>query len=97
MTWKVTYHQEVAEDLEALGPYQAGRIMNVIDARLYRGEPDKVGKPLGGDVAGCRRLRVGALRVVYRVESRKREALILAVGPRRQEEVYLKAGKRCTP
>ena len=94
MTWKVTYHPEVAEDLEALGGYQAGRIMGVIDACIYRGEPDKAGKPLSGDLTGCRRLRVGALRVVYRVDSRKREVLVLAVGPRRHEEVYEKAGKR---
>ena len=94
MTWKVSYHDKVAEDLEAIGAHEAARAVSAIDARLYRGEPEKVGKPLSGDLAGCRRLRVGSLRVVYRIDSGKREVLILAVGPRRREEVYEKAEKR---
>ena len=94
MSWEVRYHSEVADDLEAIGPSQAARAMRVIDARLHLGEPDKSGKPLGGDLAGCRRIRAGDMRVIYRLNPGRKEVVVLAVGPRRHEEAYRKAGRR---
>ena len=94
MSWRVSYHHEVAYDLESLGAAAASRIMRVIDQRLRLGEPDKTGRPLAGVIAGYRRIRVGDTRIVYRVHVAGRQILIIAVGPRRREEVYKKAGKR---
>ena len=94
MSWRVHYHPEVSEDLDSLGPADVSRVMRVIDQRIYRGDPDKLGKPLRGDLVGCRRLRIGSFRIVYRVDPRRKEILVLAVGPRRREEVYKKAGIR---
>ena len=62
--------------------------MRVIDQRIHRGEPEKAGKPLSGDLAGCRRIRTGDTRIIYQVNERTLEATILAVGMRRREEVY---------
>ena len=93
-SWRVLYHELVPGDLESLGPSAAARIIDVIHQRLHEGEPDKVGKPLSGDLAGCRRIRVGPLRIVYRLHPGRREVHVLAVGPRRRDEVYTRTAKR---
>ena len=94
MVWKVTLHREVQNDLRELGRVEARNLLAVIDGRIVNGEPDKAGKPLHGTLAGYRRLRTGATRIVYRVEKKKIEILIIALGMRRDDEVYEKANKR---
>lgn len=94
MTWRVIYHQEVADDLEALGRYAARAVLKAIEERIRDGAPDQSGKPLTGELAGCRRIRSGDVRIVYRVDTGIVEVLIIAVGPRRNEEVYRTARKR---
>src|SRR5260363_174256 len=58
------------------------------------GEPGKIGKPLSGRLSGCRRIRTGTTRIIYRVNARAIEVLIIAVGMRRNDEVYIAAQKR---
>lgn len=94
MTWRVIYHHEVAEDLEDLGRYQARAVLKAIETRIRDGEPEKTGKPLSGELAGCRRIRTGDVRIVYCVHAEVVEILIVAVGPRRNDEVYKTALKR---
>jgi len=94
MTWQVIYHHEVADDLDELGKYQARAVLKAIETRIRDGEPEKTGKPLSGELAGCRRIRSGDVRIVYRVYSELIEILIVAVGPRRNDEVYRTARKR---
>ncbi len=94
MTWRVIYHHEVAEDLEDLGRYQARAVLKAIETRIRDGEPEKAGKPLSGELAGCRRIRTGDVRIVYCVHAEVIEVLIVAVGPRRNDEVYKTALKR---
>ena len=77
MAWKVFYHPEVQDDFRGLGRVEARNIRKVIDERLMNGEPDKAGKPLHGALAGYRRLRTGATRIVYRVNKGKVEILIV--------------------
>jgi mRNA interferase RelE/StbE len=94
MVWVINYHRFVKEDFQELGHSQAKKIRNVIQERIKFGEPDKIGKLLHGKLAGYRRLRAGDMRIVYRVDKGKIEILIIAVGMRRDDEVYEKAGKR---
>jgi mRNA interferase RelE/StbE len=94
MAWSVIYHPEVAEDLTLLGSAEARRTLAVIEERILRGEPDKAGKPLRGILAGCRRIRTGNIRIVYRVDGKRVEVLIIAVGARRDDEVYQAAESR---
>ncbi len=94
MTWRVIYHPAVAGDLDKLGRAEARIILKVISERIQQGEPDKIGKPLTGDLAGCRRLRTGNTRIVYKVYADVVEVLIVAVGQRRNDEVYVAAVKR---
>jgi mRNA interferase RelE/StbE len=92
--WRVIYHHEVAGDLEELGRYQARAVLKAIEIRIRDGEPEKTGKPLSGELAGCRRIRIGDARIVYHVHAEIIEVLIVAVGPRRNDEVYKTALKR---
>ncbi|MDR0770292.1 MAG: type II toxin-antitoxin system RelE/ParE family toxin [Burkholderiales bacterium] len=94
MTWHVIYHHAVADDLRVLGDAAARIILNVITKRIQHGEPDKLGKPLAGRLAGYRRIRTGSTRIVYRVNASAIEVLIIAVGQRRDAEVYSVAEER---
>ena len=92
--WKVIYHHKIESDLRLLGYAEARRILKAIDKRLIQGEPHKIGKPLSGDLAGCRRLQVGNTRIVYKVNQRDIEVLIIAVGARRDDLIYHTAEER---
>jgi mRNA interferase RelE/StbE len=94
VSWKVIYQPEVTSDLESLGRAEAARVMRVIDERIRQGEPDKIGKPLHGSLPGYRRLRTGYLRIVYGVNIDLIEVLVVAVGMRRELQVYSKAQRR---
>jgi len=94
MAWTVEFHPEVQEDLDRLGAPSALRIIKAIEDRIENGEPDKIGKRLSGSLAGARRIRVGDTRIVYKVNQGAIEVLIIAVGARRDEEVYDAAEKR---
>ena len=94
MPWTVNYHPEVEQDLHHLGRAEARNILKVIEARIAQGEPDKLGKALTGDLSGCRRIRSGQTRIVYRVDGKRIEVLIIAVGMRRDNEIYDAASSR---
>lgn len=94
MSWRVIYHEAVAGDLVAIGQAEARVILNVITKRIQNGEPDKLGKALSGRLAGYRRIRTGSTRIVYRTNAEAIEVLIVAIGQRRDSEVYAAAEKR---
>ena len=94
MVWSVEYHPLVVRDFQSVSTAGARAIMKAIDARIYRGEPHKSGKPLSGDLAGCRRIRVGDMRIIYQVDTRAHRLVVLAVGMRRRDEVYKLAATR---
>ena len=93
--WRISYHPEVKIDLENLGQAEARRILKAIDQRIRLGEPDKICKTLSATLKGCRRIRVGNTRIVYRVFKKEVEVLILAAGLRRENIVYDRACQRC--
>ena len=93
MTWSILYHHGVEEDLESIGPSAARRIVKAIDAKLTH-SPMQFGAPLSGGLADFRKLRVGDYRVVYQVYGKKVVVYVLAVGPRRDKEIYRTALKR---
>ena len=90
MVWRVCYHPLVKQD----GRVEAKSILNVITDRIKNGEPDKIGKTLSGQLAGCRRIRTGNTRIVYRINATNIEVLIIAVGMRRDDEIYQSAESR---
>ncbi|PAU79441.1 type II toxin-antitoxin system RelE family toxin [Halomonas salipaludis] len=94
MAWHLIYHPDVQQDLIRLGSAAANRVLDVIEERIRDGEPDKLGKPLRGALAGCRRIRTGNTRIVYKVDGLAIQVLIIAVGARRDEEIYDLANRR---
>ena len=93
MTWRVLYHHLVEEDLESVGPSAARRIVKTVDTKLTR-SPMDFGLPLSGNLANFRKLRIGDYRVVYQVREKTIIVYVLAVGPRRDKEIYSAALKR---
>ncbi|ATP43988.1 MULTISPECIES: type II toxin-antitoxin system RelE/ParE family toxin [unclassified Pseudomonas] len=93
MIWNVRFHPEVENDLLQLGRAEAQRVLRVVRERIAGGEPDKLGKPLRGVLAGCRRIRTGDVRIVYRINGTE-IVLVLCIGARRDDEVYEAAYKR---
>jgi len=93
MNWPIIYHPDVEEDLESVGPSAARRIMQAIDSKLTKA-PLQFGTSLSGNLANFRKLRVGDYRVVYQVLERKVIVFVLAVGPRRDKEIYKASLKR---
>jgi len=93
MTWSITYHPAVDEDLQSVGPSAARRIMRAIDSKLTK-DPLVFGAPLSGGLTNFRKLRVGSYRVVYQVVTTEIIVFVLAVGPRRDKEIYRSALKR---
>jgi mRNA interferase RelE/StbE len=93
VTWTVIYHHEVDEDLQSVGVSTASRIVRAIDAKLTR-SPLDFGSPLSGGLADFRKLRVGDCRVVYQVLKTQVVVYVLAVGSRRDKEIYRTALKR---
>ncbi len=93
MSWAIIYHQDVEGDLESIGPSAARRIMRAIDKKLTT-EPLQFGTPLSANLVGFRKLRIGDNRVVYQVAEAKVVVFVLAVGPRRDKEIYRIATKR---
>jgi mRNA interferase RelE/StbE len=93
MRWRILYHHLVEEDLESVGPSAARRIVKTVDTKLTR-SPMDFGLPLSGNLANFRKLRIGDYRVVYQVREKTIIVYVLAVGPRRDKEIYRAALKR---
>lgn len=93
MKWRVLYHPEVEEDLVRVGHGAARRIVKAIDLKLTT-EPLKFGEALSGNLGMFRKLRVGEYRIVYQVMQNRVIVYVLAVGPRRDKEVYREAVSR---
>ena len=96
MKWGITYHKDVEKDLKSLGSFAAKRVLRAIDTKLTQA-PLEFGDPLTGNLTALRKLRVGDYRVVYlvyQVTNHQVVVYVLAVGPRRDKEIYNAAGKR---
>ena len=81
--YEIDYDIRVEDDFATLDRAARRRVMDAVDLRLGS-SPEKYGRPLGGRFAGLRRLRVGDVRIVYRVVGRK--VVVLAALTRR--DVY---------
>jgi mRNA interferase RelE/StbE len=89
---KVRYARHVLEiDIPSLNKEMALRIKNAIEKRLMVA-PLEYGDYLHGTLKGNRKYRVGDHRIVYRVIGN--DIYILAIGKRKDDEVYQVAAKR---
>ena len=90
----IQYLPEIKDDLKEIGQANARKVKQVIEDRFINGEPHKSGKPLRKELAGCRRIRTGNIRIIYRVDQNVVSVLIIAIGLRRDSECYAKAEER---
>jgi len=93
MIWEIIYHESVDDDLKSVGPSAARRIIQTIDKKLTTA-PEQYGAPLSNNLKHFRKLRIGDFRVVYQIVAKKIIVFVLAVGPRRDKEIYHTAAKR---
>lgn len=89
--WQVHIHPLVwEEDFPRFDPQARQQITRAIRNKLTI-DPAAFGKPLGGPLKGYWRLRVGDYRVIYRIEHQRVTVLVIKVGIRRDEQIYLEA------
>jgi mRNA interferase RelE/StbE len=74
--YSITYHRLVPDDLVRLDTVWRDEVSATIESKLVT-RPEFFGKPLRQSLKGCRTLRVGDFRVVFRIE--KRAVQILAI------------------
>ncbi len=89
MPYTILYHPELEKDIEVLDKKQRKIIAGAIKTRLGD-EPEKYGKPLRGSLKGYWKLRVGDIRVVFKIV--KNEVQVLGIIHRKI--VYEKIVKR---
>ena len=90
MSYTILYHPKVKEeDIESLDKKKRKIIAKAIEARLSN-QPERYGKPLRGTLKGYWKLRVGDIRVVFKIM--KNEVHILGIINRKL--VYEKIAKR---
>jgi mRNA interferase RelE/StbE len=90
MPYTILYHPKVKEeDIESLDKKQREIIAKAIEARLSN-QPERYGKPLRGSLKGYWKLRVGDIRVVFKIMGN--EVYILGIINRKL--VYEKIAKR---
>lgn len=80
MKWSVRIKRSAQKELQAIAKPERLRIVNAIDALA---ENPYRGSALKGDLAGLRRVRVGAYRMVYEIRDNELVVLVIAVGHRR--------------
>jgi mRNA interferase RelE/StbE len=92
--WVVSLSPEAAEDYQNLD-HSVASLVDLAMKKLSI-SPELCGHALKGNLAGCRSLVVGKkkLRVVYEIETDRVLVYVIAIGHRRDDEVYLKAAAR---
>ena len=93
MIWEIIYHKDVDADLKSVGPAAARRIILTINDKLAKA-PEKFGAPLSHNLKNFRKLRIGDYRVVYQVFNKRVVVFVLAVGPRKDKQIYQSASRR---
>ena len=97
MTYHVAFTPTALEALEAITDRRIRELLrNRINGLVH--DPEQQGKPLGGELAGFRRLRAAGqrYRIIYRVDRGKVLVVILTVGLRKEgdrNDVYRLAQK----
>lgn len=68
-SYSLKYDALAYADLTALDPYWQDEVLTAIGEKL-RERPEVFGKPLRQSLRGCRSLRVGDYRVVFRINKK---------------------------
>lgn len=83
--WGLEFRNEARDELRRLDRTVAQRVLSKLHW-LCRNFDVIAPEPLTGPLSGCYKLRVGAYRVIYAVDFRRRVIVVIAIGHRR--EIY---------
>lgn len=84
--YKIEYLESVVDDdISKITKSDRDKIRKAIEQKLSL-DPISFGKPLQYSLKGCRRLRIGKYRVIYKIESESNTVLVVKIGHRK--EVY---------
>ena len=89
MVYEVSYHPDIAKDLQRIPGNIKETIKRAIEERLLV-NPNVASEPLKRDLKGYRKLRVGDYRVIHKIQGNS--ILILKIGNRR--DVHQKVPSR---
>ena len=84
-SYTLVYASEAVQDIKNLDGSVKQLIKRNMEDRLAT-DPIGFGKPLRYSLYGHRRLRVGHYRIVYRIEPKVREVIILAI--KHRKDIY---------
>ncbi len=94
LLWAVSLSSEATSDYDSLD----NSIAPLVDAAFKKqtANPEMRGYPLRGNLSGFRSLVVGKkkIRLVYRVIHNEIIVVVIAIGQRHNDEVYIRAGAR---
>jgi mRNA interferase RelE/StbE len=79
--------------LKNIGPAAARRIILTINEKLTKA-PEKFEAPLSNNLKNFRKLRIGDFRVVCQIRNKEIIVFVLAVGPRKDKQIYRSASER---
>lgn len=83
MAWTVEWDEQAIKDAQRLGHEARNRVTAYLRERIATDDnPRRFGKALLGSMAGLWRYRVGAYRIVCRIEDDRLVVLVVAVGHR---------------
>ena len=87
MAWTIEFVPAAAKELKKLGKPEARRILATLETRIAAlDDPRALGSALAGELGGLWRWRIGAYRVVARIEDERITILVVRIAHRR--EVY---------
>lgn len=87
MAWTIEFSDTATRQLERLDKATARRIRDFLRQRLASVDsPRRFGKPLTGPLGDLWRYRVGAYRILCRIEDDRLVVLVVGIGHRR--DVY---------
>lgn len=88
MAWKIELSEFASRELAKLDPQHSSRILKFLRDRIARADdPRSLGKPLHGSEFGeLWRYRVGAHRIICKIEDQRLFILVLRIGHRK--EIY---------
>jgi mRNA interferase RelE/StbE len=94
MIWKIKIHHLVLrDDFNKLNAVDKETILKTLQKKLTI-DPESYGKPLTGSLKGLWRLRIGDYRAVYRINKSEIIVLVIKVGIRKDDSVYMELVKR---
>ena len=83
MTWTIEWDDRARRELRQLDHQAQREILRFFRERIATDEdPQRFGKPLKHELQGLWRYRVGAYRMVCRIEDKRLVVLVLSVGHR---------------